>query len=115
MINYANADMVGHTGNFEATIKAIECLDEQIDLLYEQVVEKMDGTLIITADHGNAEVMFDIKINQPKTAHTNNPVPFLLINKELKGTKEKLPLKSLADIAPFILKLLKLPIPAEMD
>ena len=103
LINYANADMVGHSGNFGATIKAIEIVDTQLEQLYEQIVEKLDGTMYITADHGKAEDMYDEKINQPRTAHTNNPVPFIMIQKELKnGTT--LPLTQLADIAPFILK-----------
>ncbi len=114
LINYANADMVGHSGNMQATIKSIECLDTQLALLYKQIVEDMDGTLIVTADHGNAEDMFDITANQPKTAHTNNLVPFLVINQRLKKHKEQLRLKTLADIAPYILTLMKLPIPKEM-
>jgi 2,3-bisphosphoglycerate-independent phosphoglycerate mutase len=117
LINYANADMVGHSGNFPATVKAIEFLDKQLGRLKEEVVDKLDGTLIITADHGNAEDMFDEKTCQPKTSHTNNPVYFLMLNKQLKDLNYKLPqsLKGLSDIAPFILKLMKLPIPKEMD
>lgn len=114
LINYANADMVGHSGNMQATVKAVECLDKQLVLLYEQIVEQMNGTLIITADHGKAEDMFDITSNQPKTAHTNNPVPFLVINQRLKQHKEQLQLKTLADIASYILDLMRLPIPKEM-
>ncbi|MGE0206930.1 MAG: 2,3-bisphosphoglycerate-independent phosphoglycerate mutase [Candidatus Babeliales bacterium] len=102
LINYANADMVGHSGNFKATVKAVECLDYQLAQLYHEVVEKCGGTLYITADHGNAEEMFDEKTGQPKTAHTNNPVIFLMIEKGVK--KKKLSLKKLSDIAPFILK-----------
>lgn len=114
VINYANADMVGHSGNMHATQKAIECLDAQLQKLYEMIVEKLDGTMYITADHGNAEQMFDEKNNQPRTAHTANPVPFIFINKEIRGSKEKLPLKQLADIAPFILKQMDVPTPPEM-
>ena len=73
LINYANADMVGHSGNFGTTIKAIEYLDTQIALLYNQIVEKMNGTMYITADHGNAEDMYDEDAHQPRTAHTINP------------------------------------------
>ncbi len=115
LINYANADMVGHTGNLQATIKAVECLDEQLNLLYDQVVKKMDGTLIITADHGNAEQMFDITHDQPHTAHTTNKVPFLVLNKTMRNKKAGLQLKNLADIAPYILKLMHLPIPEAME
>ncbi len=109
LINYANADMVGHSGDFEATIKAINCLDEQLERLYTKVKE-LDGTLYITSDHGNAEDMWDIQLGQPKTAHTTNKVPFMLINNDTT-----LPIKELSDIAPFILKNLNLPVPPEMD
>ena len=78
LINYANADMVGHSGNLAATIKAIECIDNQLKQLYEQLVKKMNGMLYITADHGNAEIQFDTKTKQPHTAHTTNPVPFYM-------------------------------------
>ncbi|PKN03455.1 2,3-bisphosphoglycerate-independent phosphoglycerate mutase [Candidatus Dependentiae bacterium HGW-Dependentiae-1] len=114
LINYANADMVGHSGNFEATVKAIECLDQEIKKLYDAVVQKMDGTLYITADHGNAEYMFDIKTNQPHTAHTVNPVPFMIIRKELTQNTHPLPLTQLADIAPFILQNMGIAIPPHM-
>ncbi len=114
LINYANADMVGHTGNFNATIKAVECLDAQLSLLYEQVIKKMDGTLIITADHGNAEQMFSITHDQPHTAHTTNKVPFIVLNSAMHHKKIELPLHSLADIAPYILQLMQLPIPETM-
>ncbi len=104
LINYANADMVGHSGDFDATVKAIECLDDQLKKLYEAVVKKMDGTLIITSDHGNAEDMFDEQTKQPKTAHTTNPVPFIVVQKKLENKKEKLPLRELSDIKDFVLK-----------
>ena len=64
LINYANADMVGHSGDFEATVKAIKCLDEQLERLYTRVVDQLNGTLYITADHGKAENMWDGIINQ---------------------------------------------------
>jgi 2,3-bisphosphoglycerate-independent phosphoglycerate mutase len=113
VINYANADMVGHSGNLKATIAAVECLDEQIQKLYEQVVLKMKGTLYITADHGNAEEKCDAA-GQPKTSHTTNPVPFLMVSPETKDKSMQLPLKELADIAPFILQHMGLKIPQEM-
>ena len=103
LINYANADMVGHTGDLSATIKAIECLDHQLAQLYEQIVLKMNGTLMITADHGNAELKFNEKTGQPNTAHTTNKVPFIWAKNELRDKKINLPLHGLADIAPFIL------------
>ncbi len=114
LINYANADMVGHSGNFGATIKAIEILDEQLGQLYEQIITKMNGTLYITADHGNAEDMFDTKTEQPRTAHTNNPVPFIMIRQGLEQANAQLSLNQLSDIAPLILRNMGLPIPKEM-
>ncbi len=114
LINYANADMVGHSGNFGATIKAVEFLDTQLGILYEEMVKKMNGTLYITADHGNAEDMFDEDIRQPRTGHTNNKVPFLMLKKGTENDGHKLSLQGLADIAPFILQNMKLPVPAEM-
>jgi len=93
--------MVGYSGNMAATIKAIECLDTELKKLYDVIVEQLNGTMIITADHGNAEVMFSETSNQPQTAHTTNPVPFLFIN---KNAQEDLQVKGLADIAPFIIK-----------
>ena len=119
LINYANADMVGHSGNFAATIKAVEFLDKQLGILYEEIVEKRNGTLYITADHGKAEDMFDEAINQPRTAHTNNLVPFLMIKKGVEyggelGLSGELGLKGLADIAPFILRNMGIEVPIEM-
>ena len=103
LINYANADMAGHSGNLEATIKAVECLDNQIEQLYKQIIKKMDGTIFITADHGNAEMKLT-STGQPHTGHTTNPVPFIFIKNELYDTKMKLPLSGLSDIASFILR-----------
>ncbi|MCF7900074.1 2,3-bisphosphoglycerate-independent phosphoglycerate mutase [Candidatus Babeliales bacterium] len=102
VINYANADMVGHTGNFESTVKAIECLDKQLEKLYEEFVIKRNGTLYITGDHGNAEEMFDYELGQQKTSHTTNPVYFVMARQDLKNSNEELPLTELSDIAPFI-------------
>lgn len=115
LINYANADIIGHTGDFDNTVNAVECLDRKLGQLYEQVVEKMNGTLYITADHGNAEDMFDEKTGQARTAHTTNPVPFLWINKKERGNDTQLPLQQLRDVAPFILKNMGVPVPKEME
>jgi 2,3-bisphosphoglycerate-independent phosphoglycerate mutase len=104
LINYANADMVGHSGDFNATIRAVEFLDTQLEQLYETIVQKMNGTLYITADHGKADDMYDVSIHQPRTAHTCNPVPFIYINKEHKNSSLQLNLRELSDIAPFIVK-----------
>jgi 2,3-bisphosphoglycerate-independent phosphoglycerate mutase len=105
-INYANADMVGHTGNFQTTVSAIECIDNQLEQLYKLLVEKMNGIMMITADHGNAELMFDDHTQQPHTAHTLNPVPFMMIS-----TRNNLPsavsLTQLSDITPFIMRIIK--------
>lgn len=106
ILNFANGDMVGHTGNLDAAIKAIETLDECVEKLYRKI-ESLDGTLIITADHGNCEEMID-KENHILTSHTTNKVPFL-INKDCNLKNGKL-----ADIAPTILTLLNLPIPSSM-
>jgi len=114
IVNYANADMVGHSGNFEATIKAIECLDGELKKLYDEVVEKMEGTMYVTADHGNAEQMFDEYTGQPHTAHTTNLVPFILLQEGLEKSSMKLPLTQLADIAPFILQNMGLDVPLQM-
>ncbi|HCP08379.1 MAG TPA: 2,3-bisphosphoglycerate-independent phosphoglycerate mutase, partial [Candidatus Moranbacteria bacterium] len=85
-INYANADMVGHTGDLQATIKAIEILDEQIGILEKEVLAK-GGSLIITADHGNADDMVDFSSDQPNTFHSKNPVPFILVSEKFKDRK----------------------------
>ncbi len=113
LINYANADMVGHSGNLEATVKACEILDEQLEQLYRKVVLEFGGTIFITADHGNAEEKLDSKGN-PLTAHTTNPVIFLMIRKDFKQ-KKILAKTGLAVIAPTILYYLGLRIPREMD
>lgn len=113
LINYANADMVGHSGNLAATVAAIECLDSELKRLYDQVVERMNGTLYITADHGNAEEMIDPATHEPKTSHTTNPVPFIMLQKGISPSM-KLPLCELSDIAPFILRTMGLDVPEEM-
>jgi 2,3-bisphosphoglycerate-independent phosphoglycerate mutase len=115
LINYANADMVGHSGNVPATIQAIECLDQQLKRLYDNVIKRYQGTLYITADHGKAEQLWDEKTNQPCTAHTTNLVPFLAINQQYVEQSVMLSLQELSDIAPYILKKMGLFIPHEMN
>ncbi len=118
VINFANPDMVGHTGNMDATVKAIETVDRCVGQLLEQVV-KAGGTTLITADHGNAEYMWDESGN-PWTAHTTFPVPFILVEGEqrkIPGYGTDIQLRTdgcLADIAPTILEILQLPQPIEM-
>lgn len=109
VLNYANPDMVGHTGNLEATIKAIEVIDECLGKVVK-VIEEKNGIMIVTADHGNAEEMIDYQTGEPHTAHTTNPVPLILKGVENVTLREG----KLADLAPTILELLKLTIPKEM-
>ncbi len=109
--NYANADMVGHSGNFSATVNAIECLDDCMGKIW-QALEKQKGQMLITADHGNAETMYNPENLQAHTAHTCQPVPLLYLGqKQWHFCKSS---GSLIDIAPTILKLLGLDIPEEM-
>lgn len=115
LINYANADMVGHSGDFTATVKAIGYLDAQIKQLFDTIVTKMNGTLSITADHGNAEEKWDFQSNTMRTSHTTNKVPFIMAKQGLEHKKMQLPLHTLADIAPFILTLMGLKIPESMS
>ncbi len=109
ILNYANPDMVGHTGNLEAAIKAIETIDECVQKVVD-AVNKQNGIILMTADHGNAEQMIDYKTGEPHTAHTTNPVPLVLIG--LDGVKLKE--GRLADLSPTMLELLELPKPKEM-
>ncbi len=109
--NYANPDMVGHTGNFEATVTAIEALDECLGRVVA-AVEKMDGELLITADHGNAEQMRGEDTGQAHTAHTSNPVPFVYVGRQQLEVVES---GTLADVAPTMLFLLGLEKPVEMN
>ena len=109
-LNFANGDMVGHTGNLEAAIKAIEVLDKCIHEIYK-AIKKIGGQMIITADHGNAEVMMDTKNQQKHTQHTVNKVPFVYVGREIKSIKNG---GQLSDIAPTILDLMNLPKPSEM-
>ncbi|WP_419420236.1 2,3-bisphosphoglycerate-independent phosphoglycerate mutase [Legionella sp. D16C41] len=108
--NYANADMVGHTGDFAATIHAIECLDACMRQVGQVVLAKK-GALLITADHGNAEMMFDTTTNQAYTAHTCQPVPLLFVGDGWHFTEVN---GSLSDIAPTLLAWLEINKPAEM-
>lgn len=109
ILNYANPDMVGHTGNLEAAIKAIETIDECVERVVAAIEEK-NGIILMTADHGNAEQMIDYKTGEPHTAHTTNVVPLVLIGVE--GVQLKT--GKLADLAPTMLDLMGLQKPEEM-
>lgn len=110
--NFANADMVGHSGKLEPTIKACEMVDAQLGRIYKAIREK-NGAWLITADHGNAEMMVDPITGQPHTAHTTNPVPMIYVAED--GPHYRLrPDGSLRDISPTLLSLLKLGEPKEM-
>jgi 2,3-bisphosphoglycerate-independent phosphoglycerate mutase len=108
--NFANPDMLGHTGDFNATVKAIEMIDDCLGKIVH-ALKKVGSEAIITADHGNAEYMFDTSTGQPHTAHTNELVPFVYVGRPANVTFER---GSLFDIAPTILYLLGLEKPAEM-
>ena len=109
LLNFANGDMVGHTGNEKAAIKAMECLDKQLSRIVPAVLD-LDGVVLITADHGNAEQMWNYKHNMPLTSHTTNPVRFVVVSKERFVVHNG----GLKDVAPTILKLLNIKKPKEM-
>nr|YP_010937625.1 phosphoglycerate mutase [Palisada intermedia]WKW95628.1 phosphoglycerate mutase [Palisada intermedia] len=113
VVNYANPDMVGHTGKLEATIQAIEVVDKCINKLVQQI-KKTKCSVIITADHGNADYMID-ENNKECKSHSTNPVPFILMSNENNNNYLLRQKGNLADIAPTILDLLKIKIPKEMN
>jgi len=124
LVNYANPDTMGHTGNFEAALKAVKIVDQEIGRLFKTVMAKPNTMMIITSDHGNVERMLDPLTGIAETKHDPNPVPFYLVGEEF----EKIPpldeqsaneteirnLGTLADVAPTVLALLKIPQPKEM-
>ena len=119
VMNYANPDMVGHTGKMDATITALEAVDRELGRLLAAIINA-GGTALIIADHGNAEYMHDEE-GRPWTAHTTNPVPFILVEGEglkIPGHGNEVALREggcLADVAPTILEILQLPIPEDMN
>ncbi|MBY0408135.1 MAG: alkaline phosphatase family protein, partial [Rickettsiales bacterium] len=113
VVNYANTDMVGHTGNIEAARKAVQTVDACVGKLAEAALAR-GGGLFITADHGNAEMMFDHATEQAHTAHTLNLVPALFVFEALKGRPLKFREGCLGDVAPTLLQLLGIPQPREM-
>ena len=110
ILNYANCDMVGHTGIFDAAVKAVEAVDECVGKLVD-AVEKMDGVILITADHGNADKMYEDD-GSPFTAHTTNPVPLVVVGKECALKQEG---GRLCDLSPTMLDIMGLDIPSEMS
>ena len=109
--NFANADMVGHTGNFEAAVRACEVIDECLGKVIDAALGKK-GKLIITADHGNIEQLIDYDTGMPHTAHTTNRVPVILVDDERKQCR--LNQGTAIDVAPTVMQLLGLPLPKEM-
>lgn len=112
IMNYANPDMVGHTGILEAAIKAVKTVDECLQQVVMKVLEKK-GIILVTADHGNCEMMVCPQTGGPFTAHTTSMVPFILVSEQYKACQLKDDAR-LCDIAPTMLDLLKIPIPEEM-
>ena len=111
IINFANPDMVGHTGVQEAAVKAVEVVDECVGKAVEALKE-VDGQMFICADHGNCEQLIDYETGAPFTAHTTNPVPFILVNYDENYTLREG--GCLADIAPTLLEMMEMEQPAEM-
>ena len=112
IVNFANADMVGHSGKIEPTIKGVEMVDACLGRIYRAVKQK-GGAMIVTADHGNAEMLIDPVTGGPHTAHTTNPVPFIVVSDESK----QLALRgdgALQDISPTVLGMLGISQPTEM-
>lgn len=125
LVNYPNADMVGHTGNINAAIRAVEALDGCVDKITKSVLSK-DGVVLLVADHGNADVMFNMQTGQVDKEHTSNPVPFIIVGKQFAGrsfgwqnvVNSDLSLVQpqgiLSDVAPTVLKIMGLKKPPEM-
>ena len=111
IVNFANADMVGHSGKMEPTIRAVETVDRELGRIYN-AIRQHGGSMLITADHGNAELLIDPVTGGPHTAHTTNPVPFLLVSDEKNVTLREG--GSLRDLSPTLLSLLGIPQPADM-
>jgi len=111
IMNYANADMVGHSGKLEAAIKAVEAVDVGLGRIY-QALKPRGGAWIITADHGNAETMIDPVTGGPHTYHTTNPVPFICVSED--DRLRVVPGGALRDIAPTLLGILGEPAPVDM-
>jgi 2,3-bisphosphoglycerate-independent phosphoglycerate mutase len=111
IVNFANADMVGHSGKMEPTIRAVETVDTQLGRIY-QAIKQHGGSMLITADHGNAEMLIDPATGGPHTAHTTNPVPFLYVTDEKNVTLREG--GSLRDLSPTLLSMLAVDQPGQM-
>ena len=109
ILNYANGDMVGHTGNIDAAITAMETLDAQLERLVPAVLN-LGGVVLLTADHGNAEQMVNPETGTPWTAHTTNPVNLIVVGGDIKSVQNG----GLSDIAPTMLKILGIEKPDDM-
>jgi 2,3-bisphosphoglycerate-independent phosphoglycerate mutase len=112
IVNFANADMVGHSGKIEPTVKAVETVDACLQQVY-QAVRQHGGAMLVTADHGNAEMMIDPATGGPHTAHTTNPVPLIAISEDAKQYSLR-PEGALQDLSPTMLGMLGIPQPKEM-
>jgi 2,3-bisphosphoglycerate-independent phosphoglycerate mutase len=112
LVNYANGDMVGHTGDFDAARRAIEVVDECVGRVVGRLLE-LDAHILITADHGNSEEMLDAETGMVKTSHTLNPVECIYVAKDAEG-KKLIAEGKLSDIAPTVLSLLNLSVPKDM-
>ena len=110
--NYANGDMVGHTGNLSAAIKAVQCVDDCL-LRITNAIEAANGHCLITADHGNVEQMSDHETGQAHTAHTSELVPLIYVGASASAFDDKLK-GTLADVTPTLLSIMQLPQPSEM-
>ena len=119
LINYANPDIVAHTGNYDATVRAVKTVDKELRRLTEAVLQG-GHVMIVTSDHGNAEVVMDPRTGEPETKHNPNPVPIFLVGKEFQKPKPEEILHRpetiglLSDVAPTILELMNIPKPPEM-
>lgn len=115
LANYSNVDVLGHTGNLKQAVRAVEIIDKELARIWK-VMQKKGGTMIIVADHGNAEVMYDKETREVLTSHTTNPVPCMILSTSKKLSKKNIRLEEgvLANVAPTVLELLKIKKPKEM-
>ncbi|PIR97365.1 MAG: 2,3-bisphosphoglycerate-independent phosphoglycerate mutase [Candidatus Doudnabacteria bacterium CG10_big_fil_rev_8_21_14_0_10_41_10] len=113
LVNFPNADMLGHTGDIKSAVKGVEVIDSALEKIYEQV-KSQNGSMIITADHGNVEEMIDLVTKEPTHEHSRNLIPFIVVDEKLKEQKVSLRDGSLRDVAPTVLDLMQIKKPDEM-